>query len=274
VTNSIGIGDGGGSYFDLHTGAHGFGSKVNDQTMLTYLRRFGVPENRIQELGLKTNAIDWTSVEPGTSTRKVGDRKICTSCRKKTSECKACSKCSIVPYCSKECQKSDWPIHKLFCGLTVRDHAEAENDEIIKRVKVFVFPENGTLPEVRYLERTSPLNYSAIIRGNTDKISSDLFTDRFIRSLPMAYDVICKDDANIDGSSTINKCVLHLFQKWEKKNGSALMIKDPHWRNHVVIVKRQAGKLDAFEDVADSDATEIVKFLYRYTAQKSLIIYG
>ena len=56
VTNSIGIGDGGGSYFDLHTGARGFGSKVNDQTMLSYLRRFGVPEDRIRGRGLNTSS--------------------------------------------------------------------------------------------------------------------------------------------------------------------------------------------------------------------------
>ncbi|KAJ7670492.1 hypothetical protein B0H14DRAFT_3071359 [Mycena olivaceomarginata] len=27
-----------------------------------------------------------------------------------------CSKCQVASYCSKECQKSDWPEHKLICG--------------------------------------------------------------------------------------------------------------------------------------------------------------
>jgi hypothetical protein len=52
VTESIGVGDGGGSYFDLHTGAHGFGIKVDGATMATYLRRFGVPDTAIAQLPL------------------------------------------------------------------------------------------------------------------------------------------------------------------------------------------------------------------------------
>ena len=27
-----------------------------------------------------------------------------------------CSRCKVVSYCSRECQKKDWPSHKLYCG--------------------------------------------------------------------------------------------------------------------------------------------------------------
>jgi len=39
---------------------------------------------------------------------------ICNTCKKLT-ECKFCSVCKLMPYCSKECQKEDWHIHKHFC---------------------------------------------------------------------------------------------------------------------------------------------------------------
>lgn len=40
--------------------------------------------------------------------------KYCTVCHKDTN--KRCSKCKITKYCSRECQKSDWFIHKAFCA--------------------------------------------------------------------------------------------------------------------------------------------------------------
>ncbi|CAF1138455.1 unnamed protein product [Brachionus calyciflorus] len=42
--------DGGGSYFDLHTGKIGFGMRVSIETIRVYLARYGVPKKKIQEL--------------------------------------------------------------------------------------------------------------------------------------------------------------------------------------------------------------------------------
>ncbi|KAG1746641.1 uncharacterized protein EDB91DRAFT_1118111 [Suillus paluster] len=39
----------------------------------------------------------------------------CTQCQKKLDKLLKCSKCKGVWYCSKECQKKHWPIHKLGC---------------------------------------------------------------------------------------------------------------------------------------------------------------
>ncbi|KAL2270699.1 hypothetical protein VTJ83DRAFT_70 [Remersonia thermophila] len=42
----------------------------------------------------------------------------CTACSKAPPEVtlKRCAKCSIAPYCSRECQKADWKSHKKTCG--------------------------------------------------------------------------------------------------------------------------------------------------------------
>ncbi|KAL7279459.1 hypothetical protein ACG7TL_007302 [Trametes sanguinea] len=43
------------------------------------------------------------------------DEKACTVCRKKDVQLKWCAKCHKTWYCSKECQKLDWPSHKQTC---------------------------------------------------------------------------------------------------------------------------------------------------------------
>lgn len=44
--------------------------------------------------------------------------KSCTICRKSPPEVtlKRCAKCSVTPYCSRDCQKADWKTHKKVCG--------------------------------------------------------------------------------------------------------------------------------------------------------------
>jgi len=42
--------EGDGSYFDLHTGDNGLGHKVDFDTMKAFLKRFGVSDEKIEEL--------------------------------------------------------------------------------------------------------------------------------------------------------------------------------------------------------------------------------
>lgn len=285
VTESVGVGDGGGSYFSLHTGTHGFGTKVDDETMATFLKRYGVTAERISELPLKISAVDWTSVEPGNSTRVVGSTKVCTSCRCKTSSCKDCTMCSNVPYCAKECQKKDWHIHKIFCGLHGQEPLPPSNGTFIV-VKAFLFPADSETPvfvnlPLEQVDRdaydvtstSKRLNCNEFISGATDSIRSDLFTDAAIRSLPQAYHVIYKSDFGKDDTE-INKCVLKLFKKYEKKTVSVSVPKDPHWRNNILVVKVKPGDIGnkSYQDISIADATEVVKFLYKYTSSHGLIV--
>ncbi|KDQ16498.1 hypothetical protein BOTBODRAFT_30834 [Botryobasidium botryosum FD-172 SS1] len=34
-----------------------------------------------------------------------------------------CSKCRVTPYCSVNCQRADWPIHKKICDILLMNHA-------------------------------------------------------------------------------------------------------------------------------------------------------
>eukprot|EP00550_Attheya_septentrionalis_P003283 CAMPEP_0198289778 /NCGR_PEP_ID=MMETSP1449-20131203/7855_1 /TAXON_ID=420275 /ORGANISM="Attheya septentrionalis, Strain CCMP2084" /LENGTH=440 /DNA_ID=CAMNT_0043988165 /DNA_START=110 /DNA_END=1432 /DNA_ORIENTATION=- len=50
--------------------------------------------------------------------KKQHGNKVCERCRKAGSrdELSACAQCKSVWYCGRECQKSDWKIHKVWCG--------------------------------------------------------------------------------------------------------------------------------------------------------------
>lgn len=48
----------------------------------------------------------------------------CFVCEKRLNM-KHCSKCKSVPYCSQECQISDWKVHKTWCGNAIEMYCMA-----------------------------------------------------------------------------------------------------------------------------------------------------
>jgi hypothetical protein len=46
----------------------------------------------------------------------VEAEKCCAGCKKTFQNLKLCARCNSVLYCSKECQCSHWPQHKLVCN--------------------------------------------------------------------------------------------------------------------------------------------------------------
>ena len=55
---------------------------------------------------------------------KVTAVNACVTCRKSVpavAELKKCKACRVVYYCSKECQRADWPRHKRECSVTCPD---------------------------------------------------------------------------------------------------------------------------------------------------------
>ena len=55
----------------------------------------------------------------------------CHNCFKTKTDMLKCSLCLKVRYCSKECQKIHWPLHKAECGNESRNQTSAPFDETV-----------------------------------------------------------------------------------------------------------------------------------------------
>ena len=134
----------------------GFGERVDDATMAVYLKRFGVSQAQIDALPLKLPKPSKAPVNPPNDPSipacvKKSDQMdhdqapsghdVCAVCRKKSSS--SCSKCHAASYCSKECQRTDWKVHKMFCSLGPWPKAPKGEEQ---SVQAFLFPAQGTTP--------------------------------------------------------------------------------------------------------------------------------
>jgi hypothetical protein len=55
------------------------------------------------------------------------DLSACTVCEKKTEEkspLQRCGRCGTATYCSSECQRKDWAVHKHICSLSLEDRGQ------------------------------------------------------------------------------------------------------------------------------------------------------
>lgn len=74
--------------------------------------------------------------------------KLCAACNIPTTQ--RCNRCQSARYCSKTCQKADWPTHKLLCAsFSTFDTSSRPTD---KHFKAVLFPVNGEEPRIIWLQ--------------------------------------------------------------------------------------------------------------------------
>ncbi|KAG9063356.1 hypothetical protein KI688_004238 [Linnemannia hyalina] len=106
ITEKVSM-DGGGNYFDLNTyRIGGFGHKVSEKTMFTFMRRYGIDPDKIKSHD--------GGVGEGTGGVKECANSECRMLETETAH-KRCARCRNAWYCSKACQTTDWISHKVIC---------------------------------------------------------------------------------------------------------------------------------------------------------------
>jgi hypothetical protein len=81
---------------------------------------------------------------------------------------KACSGCHEMPYCSAECQKSDWRIHKLVCkSLKAFSDSDRPHQEDMEYRRAIYFPENEDRPRFIWIRIKPDIDGSAIVDASS-----------------------------------------------------------------------------------------------------------
>lgn len=124
----------------------------------------------------------------------------CNSCKKSPPEVtlRRCAKCSSTPYCSRDCQKADWKLHKRACG---RGHSSSSGSSSIRY---------DTQGPSSASAGTGELSPPKGLRGPGSKPFTRLDTDRWLHDRPEddvyrllvdAYRLRCDDDAKYGGGA-------------------------------------------------------------------------
>ena len=67
-------------------------------------------------IGAVQSVSDDLSTSETTTGLPMENKKCCATCKKEETEMKRCGRCKVVFYCSVQCQRNDWPNHKLICS--------------------------------------------------------------------------------------------------------------------------------------------------------------
>lgn len=104
----------------------------------------------------------------------------CYSCKKTDAKLSQCARCHIAQYCSKECQKTDWPVHKTVCVAPAQKEEKSSSllwQKIEKETAVWltIQPGPGIWDMYGHREaRIFPLLEQSLKATETGKLAYDL----------------------------------------------------------------------------------------------------
>lgn len=192
----------------------------------------------------------------------------CTICN--ASDAKLCSSCHSISYCSKECQKADWPLHKTICkGLTTLLPRPSPSHKL-----AFLFPVDSKEPKLIWINCEHQIDEDDGIAWEKADVCSILETENVdskygtsaeykpitrnpLRGINLNHTlkVICRDAFLIDGS-TPNICVRQTTRGKMKHN----------WCGPIVAMRQPGTNVDPrfYEDITAADLRVVVDYFLLY----------
>jgi len=130
---------------------------------------------------------------------------ICTYCRSSSPQtAKICGACKLEPYCSRQCQKADWPIHKQICTTAL------SRDSIFKQIRKLRYDTNflGAIacilisaPERNHVARNSSL-YAVEVVLDTIPLTDSSTVGTQKRLLQLVETNIVPNPKELDANAT------------------------------------------------------------------------
>ncbi|PVH99567.1 hypothetical protein DM02DRAFT_528848, partial [Periconia macrospinosa] len=189
----------------------------------------------------------------------------CNSCNKTGTE--VCNICKGVSYCSKECQRADWPTHQLLCeDFAGFDVSSRPTDE---HVLAILFPVSAKKPKLIWLHCVwkddedrryqSPCDALKVFLGSSGSVETTgvLYNSKLERNLETTVDICCRTAFLIDGSVS-NECTATITAiEGENK---------VDWRGPIVAYSRCGLDIDApaCKDITMADFRHITDYLRTY----------
>jgi hypothetical protein len=259
-----------GIYLELTNSKHGFGKKVSDETLIYFMKKFGVKQEHIDQIfpyEAFYRKLKDSKLKPGAEAQKnetINDN--CTFCGKPNAK-SICAKCHFVNYCSKDCQTKDWKIHKLICDPIP---AKTKSTNSVYGINLPEKSAKACLVEVP-LKRVHDEEGSFLTFEKEKYFGKELLGHY---SLPMnhlkggqpltnALEINYKDNFLRDGSVE-NACVAQLTQNAHKHS----------WRGPILVLKKRGiSNINAgYIDMSMKDIQDIADFFSWYGMEGYKII--